>query len=207
MSETLIQVPPTRIWGNGAAPLLTRVENWLPPARPALTRTDLVRRYLAAYGPASINDMQIWCRLTKLSAEFRALDSALVVFQGEDGRVLYDLPDAPRPAADAPAPVRFLPLYDNAYLGYDNRRRMLSESDMKRINIFENFKPAVLVDGVISAGYVVSRRKDAARLEIEPYHRLSKKQVREVEAEGEAFLRFMEDGAASYTVEMQPFVA
>ncbi len=105
MSETLIQVPPTRIWGNGAAPLLTRVENWLPPARPAVTRTDLVRRYLAAYGPASINDMQIWCRLTKLSAEFRALDSALVVFQGEDGRVLYDLPDAPRPAADTPAPV------------------------------------------------------------------------------------------------------
>lgn len=207
MSETLIQVPPTRLWGNRSAPLLVRVESWLPDVEPTLTRTDLVRRYLAAYGPASVNDMQIWCRLTKLSAEFRALDSALVVFQGEDGRVLYDLPDAPRPAADAPAPVRFLPLYDNAYLGYDNRRRMLSESDMKRINIFENFKPAVLVDGVISAGYVVSRRKDAARLEIEPYHRLSKKQVREVEAEGEAFLRFMEDGAASYTVEMQPFVA
>lgn len=207
MRETLIQVPPTRIWGNGAAPLLERAETWIGKRKPTLSRIDLVHRYLAVFGPASINDMQIWCRLTKLSAEFKTLEKELVVFESEDGRVLYDLPDAPRPPADIPAPVRFLPLYDNAYLGYDNRRRMLSESDMKRINIFENFKPGVLVDGVISAGYVVSRKKDTARLEIEPYHKLTKTQVREVEKEGEAFLRFMEEGAKGYTVEVLPFAA
>jgi hypothetical protein len=207
MRETLIQVPPTRIWGNGSPPLLERAETWLGKRKPTLSRTDLVRRYLAAYGPASINDMQVWCKLTKLSVEFKALEKELVVFEGEDGRVLYDLPEAPRPPADTPAPVRFLPLYDNAYLGYDNRRRMLTESDMKRINIFENFKPGVLVDGVISAGYVISRKKDAARLEIEPYHKLTKAQVREVEAEGGAFLHFMEEGAESYVVEVQPFSA
>ena len=207
MSETLVQVPPTRLWGNGSAPKLVRVENWLPDAKPTLSRIDLVRRYLAAYGPASINDMQIWCRLTKLSVEFKALEKELVVFEGEDGRVLYDLPDAPWPAADTPAPVRFLPLYDNVYLGYDNRRRMLMEEDLKRLNLFTDFKPSVLIDGVIAAGWVVSRKKDAVRLEIEPYHKLSKKQVRELEAEGEAFLRFMEEGAASYTVEVQPFTS
>jgi hypothetical protein len=207
MSETLIQVPPTRVWGNGSAPLLARAEVWMPGQTSDLTRIDLVRRYITAYGPASIQDMQTWCRLTKLNAEFKALEKELVTFESEDGRVLYDVPDAPRPSADTPAPIRFLPLYDNAYLGYDNRRRMLSESDMKRINIFENFKPGVLVDGVISAGYVVSRKKDAARLEIEPYHKLSKKQVREIEAEGEAFLRFMEEDAKSYTIEVQAFAA
>ena len=207
LSETLIQVPPTRIWGNGSAPQLVRVENWLPGQTSALTRTDLVRRYIAAYGPASINDMQIWCRLTKLSTEFKAIEKELVTFEDEEGRVLYDFPDAPRPPADTPAPVRFLPLYENAYLGYDNRRRMLMEEDLKRINIFENFKPGVLIDGVIAAGYVVSRKKDAARLEIEPYHKLTKKQAREVEAEGEAFLRFMEEGAKAYTVEVQAFAA
>jgi hypothetical protein len=159
MRETLIQVPPRRIWGNGAPPLLLRAEQWMGKIKPTLSRTDLVRRYLAAYGPASINDMQVWCRLTKLSVEFKALEKELVVFEGEDGRVLYDLPDAPRPEADTPAPVRFLPLYDNAYLGYDNRRRMLEESDMKRINLFSDFKPAVLIDGVVSAGWVVSRKK------------------------------------------------
>jgi len=207
MRETLIQVPPTRVWGNGSAPLLERTETWIGKRKPTLRRVDLVCRYLAAYGPASVKDMQIWCRLTKLSAEFKALETELMVFEGEDGRILYDLPEAPRPPADTPAPVRFLPLYDNAYLGYDNRRRMLTESDMKRINIFENFKPGVLVDGVISAGYVVSRKKDAARLEIEPYHKLTKAQVREVEAEGEAFLRFMEEGAVNYMVDVQPFAA
>ena len=205
MSETLIQVPPTRLWRNGSAPLLQRVEAWLPEVTPTLTRTDLVRRYLAAYGPASINDMQVWCRLTKLSAEFKALEKELITFAGEDGRVLYDLPDAPRPPADTPAPVRFLPLYDNVYLGYDNRRRMLMDEDIKRLNLFADFKPSVLIDGVIAAGWVVSRKKDAARLEIEPYHKLTKKQVREVEQEGEAFLRFMEENAKDYTVEVPAF--
>ncbi len=203
MRETLVQVPPTRIWGNGSPPLLERAETWLGKRKAKLSRIDLVRRYIAAYGPASINDMQVWCRLTKLSVEFKALEKELVVFEDVDGRLLYDFPDAPRPAADTPAPVRFLPLYDNAYLGYDNRRRMLTESDFKRINIFENFKPGVLVDGVIAAGYVVSRKKDAARLEIEPYHKLSKKLVREIEAEGEHFLRFMEEDAKTYAIEVQ----
>jgi hypothetical protein len=205
MSETLVQVPPTRIWGNGSAPLLVRVENWLPGQTSKLSRVDLVCRYLAAFGPASINDMQIWCRLTKLSAEFKTIEKELVVFEGEDGRVLYDLPDAPRPDADTPAPVRFLPLYENAYLGYDNRRRMLEERDLVRTNLFTDFKPSVLIDGVIAAGWVVSRKKAAARLEVEPYHKLSKKQVREIEAEGEAFLRFMEGSAATYTIEVQAF--
>ena len=202
MRETLVQVPPTRIWGNGSAPLLLRAEQWLGKLKPTLSRIDLVRRYLAAYGPASINDMQAWCRLTKLSAEFKALEKELVVFEGEDGRVLYDLPDAPRPDADTPAPVRFLPLYDNAYLGYDNRRRMLDEADMKRLNLFSDFKPAALIDGVIAAGWVVSRKKGVARLEIEPYHKVTKAQRREVETEGETFLRFMEEDADSYEVEV-----
>jgi hypothetical protein len=207
MSETLIQVPPTRLWGNGSAPLLTRVENWLPGIKPTLTRVDLVRRYIAAYGPVSVNDMQVWCRLTRHSAEFKQIETELVTFEDEGGRVLYDFPDAPRPPADTPAPVRFLPLYDNVYLGYDKRGRMLMEEDSKRLNLFADFKPAVLVDGVIAAGWVVSRKKDAARLEIEPYHKLTKRQVREIETEGEAFLRFMAEGATDYTVEMQAFAA
>jgi hypothetical protein len=202
VSETLIQVPPTRIWGNGSPPLLERAETWLGKRKPTLNRVDLVRRYLAAYGPASIADMQTWCRLTKLSAEFKAIEDELVTFESEDGRVLYDLIDAPRPDADTFAPVRFLPLFDNAYLGYDNRRRMLNERDMKRINMFADFKPAVLIDGVIAAGWVVSRKKGVARLEVEPYHKITKAQKREVEEEGEAFLRFTEEDAETYEVEV-----
>jgi hypothetical protein len=117
--------------------------------------------------------------------------------------VLYDFPDAPRPDADTPAPVRFLPLYDNVYLGYDNRRRMLAESDAKRVNMFSEFKPAVLVDGVISAGWSVESKRGAARLVIEPYHKLRKRDLGELEAEGLAFLKFTQPDAKSYDVEVR----
>jgi hypothetical protein len=199
--ETLIQIPPTRIWGSGHAPILIRLENWLPPPheRP-LSRKTLVRRYLRAYGPASVNDMQIWSRLTRLGTEFEALRDGLVRFSDENGRTLYDLPDAPRPDAGTPAPVRFLPLYDNVYLGYDNRRRMLSEATAHLINMFQAFKPAVLIDGVIDAGWVISVRKGAAVIEVESYRKLGKREIDEVEKEGMSFLKFMQPEAESWEV-------
>ena len=122
VKEILVQIPPTRIWGSGHAPLLTRAQNWVPePHKRPMTRESLVLRYLAAFGPASVNDMQAWSGMTRLARAFDALGDQLVEFEGEDGRVLYDLPDAPRPDADAPAPVRFLPDYDNVLLGYADR--------------------------------------------------------------------------------------
>lgn len=199
--ETLIQIPPTRIWGSGHAPILTRIENWVPgPYSRPIPRETLVRRYLAACGPASVMDMQSWCGVTKLGEAFEALRPELVTFEGEDGRELFDLPDAPRPDADTPAPVRFLPLYDNVYLGFDNRRRMLEENDLKRVNMLREFKPAVLIDGIIAAGWVITAKKGAAVIEIEPYHEMTKAQRREVEEEGLAFLRFMHEDAESYDV-------
>jgi hypothetical protein len=207
VTETLIQVPPTRLWGNGGAPLLTRVENWLPPPPDKLlTRRDLVRRYLRAFGPASVADMQTWCRLTKLGAEFEALKAELVTFRSEDGRMLFDFPDAPRPDADTPASVRFLPLYDNVYLGYENRRRMLAMGDTTRDNMFQSFRPAVLVDGIIAAGWTVETKKGRARLRVEPYLKLRKADVRDIEREGLAFVKFMAGEAESHDVEVAAFV-
>ena len=201
--ETLIQVPPTRLWGNGRAPILQRIEKYLPGApRPALSREALVRRYLAAYGPASVNDMQIWCRLTKLSTEFKAIEKELVVFEGEDGRTLYDLPNAPRPDEDTPAPVRFLPLYDNSYLGYDDRRRMLSPATADFINMFQNFKPAVLVDGTINAGWTIESKKGAAVLEVECYRKMTKAERQDLKTEGLAFAKFLEPEAKSWDLRL-----
>jgi hypothetical protein len=199
--ETLIQIPPTRLWGNGKSPMLQRIERYLPEApKPALSRVELVRRYLAAYGPASVNDMQTWCRLTKLSAEFETIRDELVLLEDEDGRPLYDLPDAPRPDEDTPAPVRFLPLYDNVYLGYDDRRRMLSPATAHLINMFQAFKPAVLIDGQINAGWVIGNKKGAATLEIETYRKMLKRETAELEREGLAFARFMEPDASRWAV-------
>lgn len=201
MHDILVQVPPTRIWGSGHAPLLTRAQNWLqPPHQRPLGRKELVRRYLAAFGPASVNDMQIWCRLTRLGAEFEALGDELVRFTDEDGRELFDLADAPRPDPDTPAPVRFLPLYDNVYLGYDDRRRMLSADTAHMLSMFRQFKPAVLVDGMVAAGWVISVKKDAAVIEIECYRKMRNAERRQLEFEGLAFLRFMQAEAKSWDV-------
>jgi hypothetical protein len=199
--ETLIQIPPTRIWGSGHAPILTRIENWLPPPyeRP-IPREILVWRYLAAYGPASVADMQSWCAMTKLGEVFETLRDQLVTFTDETGKELFDLPGAPRPDADTPAPVRFLPLYDSVYLGYDNRRRMLSAATADRINMRQDYKPAILIDGMVAAGWVVSAKKGAATLDIEVYRELLGRERAELEKEGLGFLRFMLPEAKSWDV-------
>lgn len=200
-SDALIQIPPTRIWGSGHAPLLTRIDNWLPaPYERPIPRQTLVRRYLAAYGPASVADMQCWSRLTKLSEVFEALRPELVSFTAPDGRELFDLPEAPRPDGDTPAPVRFMPLFENAFLGYDNRRRLLAEADETRGDFLHDAKPSVLVDGIISAAWAIERKKGAAVLTVTPYHKLRKKDVAEIEREGSAFLRFMEEKAETFDV-------
>jgi hypothetical protein len=206
LHEVLVQIPPTRIWGNNAAPILTRVENWLPPPRDRpMSKGELTRRYIRAFGPVTVADMATWCRLTKLGREFEAIRDELVTFEDVDGRTLYDFPDAPRPDADTPAPVRFLPLYDNVYLGYDNRRRMLSEATAHLINMFQNFKPAVLIDGTCNAGWTIADKKGGATLEIEPYRALTRAEQLELEAEGEAFLGFMRPDASTRTVAILKF--
>jgi hypothetical protein len=200
--DILVQIPPTRIWRNNSAPILTRIQNWVPvPHDRPMRLRDLTRRYIRAFGPVTAADMATWSRLTKIGAEFEAIKDELVTFEDVDGRTLFDFPDAPRPDGDTPAPVRFLPLYDNVYLGYDNRRRMLNKETVQLMSMFEVFKPSVLVDGTISAGWSASAKKSAAMLQIEPYRRLLKREVRELEVEGSAFLRFMHEDATSYDVQ------
>jgi hypothetical protein len=203
--ETLVQVPPTRVWGSGHAPILQRIGKWLPKVpKPKLSRTDLVRRYLTAFGPASVADMQTWCRLTRLGGEFKALADELLTFEDADGRTLYDLPDAPRPDEDTPAPVRFLPLFDSVYLGYADRRRMLSAATANLQSMFRAFKPTVLIDGRIDAGWTIDSNKGAAVLEIEPYRKLLKREVLELEQEGLSLLKFMQPEATSWDVTFAP---
>jgi winged helix DNA-binding protein len=201
--EILIQIPPTRIWGSGHAPIQTRAANWVsPPFKRTLQPDDLVRRYLRAYGPASIADMQSWSGISRLGEIFAALGDELVTFEGEDGRVLYDLPDAPRPDADTPAPPRFLPDFDNLLLGFADRSRVMSAEDSRRLAASTRSFRAVLVDGTVAASWAIEVKKGAARLVVEPYRKLRKVEVGAVEKEGLAFLRFMEEGAASFDVEV-----
>ena len=96
---------------------------------------DLVRRYLAAYGPASVLDAQTFTGLTGLREVFDGLRPELRTFRDEDGGELFDLPDAPRPTGRARAPVRFLPEFDNILLSHARRERILPEGTMSLLSL------------------------------------------------------------------------
>jgi hypothetical protein len=162
----------------------------------------LVRRYLAAFGPASAADAQTWSGLRGLAPVLEAMDD-LERFEDERGRTLFDLADAPRPDADAPAPVRFLPEFDNLVLAHADRTRLLEEQHRPRV-VTKNLrvKATILVDGRVAGTWKSERKGKKAALALEPFARLRKADAAALAQEGEALLRFVEEDAASFEVRM-----
>ena len=127
----LCQVPPRGVWGKGGAATWAPLADWLEAplgSEPADASVNalvdaLVLRYLGAFGPASVADVQTWSGLTRLREVLERLP--VRTFRGHAGQALYDLPDAPRPAEDTPAPPRFLPEYDNLLLSHSDRTRVI----------------------------------------------------------------------------------
>lgn len=119
----LCQVPPRGIWGATGPAAWAPVETWLGAPLRSVPVDALVLRYLGAFGPAQVADIQLWSGLTRLREVVERLP--LRRFRGEEGQVLYDLPGAPRPPEDVPAPPRFLPEYDNLLLSHADRTRVV----------------------------------------------------------------------------------
>jgi hypothetical protein len=162
---------------------------------------ELVLRYLAAFGPATAADAQNWSGLQGLKETFQALRPRLRTFRGPDGRELFDLAKAPRPAGELPVPVRFIPEYDNLLLGHDDRRRLIADeyrSALFRPNLV--VPPTFLVDGSVAGTWKVTEKKKVATLETTPFRSLSKSARDELVAEGEALLGFIEPNAAKLDV-------
>ncbi|WP_328437804.1 winged helix DNA-binding domain-containing protein [Streptomyces sp. NBC_00457] len=189
----LVQVTPRGLWGRSAQVSLTTVEHWLDrPAEPAASADATVLRYLAAFGPASVKDMQTWCGLTRMRPAFERLRPQLATFRDDNGVELFDLPDAPRPDPDTPAPPRFLPEFDNLLLSHADRTRVVPPPNRGRTWQVNTVYCPFLVDGFLAG---VWRILDGA-LVIEPFGKLTKAQRGEVTEEGARMLRTMHQDAA-----------
>jgi hypothetical protein len=163
----------------------------------------LVLRYLAAFGPATAADVQTWSGLQGVKAVLEALRERLVVVKDDGGHELFDLPDAPRPGADAEAPPRFLPDFDNLMLAYADRTRVIADEHRGEV-VTKNLRvrATFLWDGFVAGTWTIERKGKAATLRLAPFARLSKRAAAALTEEGEALLRFAEDDAASLDVKL-----
>jgi len=191
----LAQVPPRGVWGRSGKPAHAPLETWvgapIPPPDPAAA----VRRYLAAFGPATVADIRTWSGLPALRDVVGELRRDLAVFRDDDGRELFDLEDAPRPDADAPAPPRFLYDYDNLLLSHADRARFLGGLAYAAFGPEGNRRPsAVLVDGFVAATWTTARGRDGHVLAVQPLRQLTTSEREAVTGEGIELLAFLFPG-------------
>ncbi|GGN91664.1 hypothetical protein GCM10011579_088770 [Streptomyces albiflavescens] len=192
----LVQVTPRGLWGRSGQVALTTAEHWLGrPAEPAPAPDATVLRYLAAFGPASVKDMQTWAGLTRLREAFERLRPQLMTFRDENGVELFDLPDAPRPDVDTPAPPRFLPEFDNLLLSHADRSRVVPADLKGRTWQGNQAYCTLLVDGFLAGIW----RQEGEILTIEPFGKLTRTQRDEVVQEAERMLTVMA-GSSSYDI-------
>jgi Winged helix DNA-binding domain len=199
-----VQVPPRGVWGRAAQVTSTTAESWL--GRPLASNPsidDVVLRYLAAFGPATVADVAAWSRLTGLREVVGRLRSRLRTFRDEHGRELVDLPDAPRPDPDTPAPPRFLPEYDNVLLSHADRSRFVFAETRARLSSVPGpVHGSVLHDGFLCGIWRLDRDRDSggATLVVNLVERLPKRATAAVTAEGRRFLRFVSADADTHDV-------
>jgi hypothetical protein len=148
----------------------------------------LVRPYLAAFGPASASDLSTWSGIGATAKVLGALRDELAVFADEHGRELFDLPDAPRPGADVPAPPRLLPDFDNLVLAHKDRRRLLADKHKGEV-VTKNLRvrATFLLDGEVAGTWKLER----GRVSLEPFGRLRAADRRALEDEGDQLSAFL----------------
>jgi hypothetical protein len=190
----LVQVPPRGLWGQRGPAHNTTLEAWLgQPLKPS-TSDDLdsvIVRYLAAYGPAAAADIRAWSGLSGLGEALTRLQPRLRTFRDGRGRHLLDVLDAPLPDPDTPAPPRFLPAFDNAVLGYDDRSRII---DVEHRGLSVQGARFVLVDGRVAATWTVAPSEEST-LRITPLVQLRRRDTDPMVAEGRRLHAFLTGGA------------
>jgi Winged helix DNA-binding domain len=196
----IVQVPPRGLWGKKAVPKATTAQVWLGQELGTETAADdAVLRYLAAFGPATVADIRIWSWLTGLREVVERLRPRLRTFRDEAGRELFDVEDGLLVDEDMPAPIRFLPQYDNIFLSHDDRSRILIE----RMTVPDLvWRGGVLIDGFVSGAWRIRRDKRQATMTIELVTAVTGASRIELEEEAARLFAFLHADADSRDVEI-----
>jgi hypothetical protein len=197
----LVQVPPRGVWGRTSQVTVTTADAWLGrPVAVAPSIDDVVRRYLAAFGPALVADVATWSRLTGFREIIDRMRPTLRVFHDERGRELIDVAEGVLPDPDVEAPVRFLPEYDNALLSHADRSRF-TRDDMAGLVVEGPIHGTVLVDGMVSGTWSATRERDAATITVR-HLPVPSRALAAIGAEADALLHLLEGAASRFDVRL-----
>lgn len=193
----LVQVFPGGTWGKGGSPAYAAAEAHLGrQANPGYDILPAFRRYLAAFGPASIMDFQFWSGMAKLKGAIEARRGEFVLYRDENGVELYDLPGAPIIDEAAPAPIRLVPEYDNVIIAHSDRARIIADADYGKIFLSAaRVLPTLLIDGFVAGAWRFERLKKRLNLTIAPFAPLDAATRAAVEAEALRTLAFIANPA------------
>jgi len=202
----MVQVPPRGLWTRSGLPRWVALGSWLgerAAAPPEAARRGLlgevVRRYLGAFGPATVSDIQTWSWLTGLREIVDELRPGLLTFRDEAGRERFDLPDAPRPGEDVPAPPRLLPEYDNVLLSHRDRSHVIPPEFAPRLT---GFVGRFLVDGRVHGQWRVKVDARGARLVLEPFGPLAHVEASALLEEAQRYLAWHAPALERRSVEL-----
>ncbi len=199
----LVQTPPRAIWGKAGQTTYACLDEWvgapLPPPSPA----SLISRYLRAFGPATVADVQTWAGITRLGEVASSME--LRRYRDPDGRELLDLPELTVPDEDVPAPPRLLGPFDQTILSYADRTRVISDAFRKRV-ISQNglVKGTVLVGGQVCGFWEIKATRKAAVIELSPFEKLLKRDLTTLEKSAGELVEWAEGAAETYEVRIHP---
>jgi hypothetical protein len=198
----LIQVPPRGVWGKGGTAKHVPAETFLgKPLDPNPSVDNMVLRYLKAFGPSTVVDVQTWSGLNRLAEVLERLRSSLVTFTDAKGRELFDLPEAPRPDPGTQAPPRYLPVYDNLLLSHADRTRVIADDLRPRLLASAALAAgSVLVDGYVAATWRVASSGRTSMLSVTPLVPIPAREEAGLRTEGERLLGLIAPGDSGEVV-------